>query len=66
MKLEKIVLPEAVKYPFEMGDEEFHPTDFKFHYEEILMKLLGEQRGCEARIVDVEFKGNFVVLTIEE
>jgi hypothetical protein len=60
---QKVTVPLAVKYPFEFGDEEFHPTDAKFHYQDLLVKLFGED-GYEMAVVDVEEKGNFLVLSV--
>lgn len=58
----KVILPIVLKYPFEMGDEEFHPTDAKNHYQEILVKVFGE-KGYEMAVVDIML-GNFLVLEV--
>ena len=62
-KATKIIVPLAVKYPFEIGDAEFHPIDAKFYYNDLLVKLLGE-KGYELAVVDIEEKGNFLVLSV--
>lgn len=59
----KVILPIVLKYPFEMGDEEFHPIDARNHYQEILVKVFGE-KGYEMAVVDIMFKGNFLVLEV--
>lgn len=60
---EKITVPMIMKYPFEFGDDEFHPTDAKLHYQDVLVKVLGE-KGYEMAVVDITFKGNFLVLDV--
>ena len=60
---EEIRVPRIVKYPFEFGDDEFHPTDAKLHYQDLLVKLFGE-KGYELAVVDIEEKGNFLVLSV--
>jgi len=59
----KVIVPIVNKYPFEMGDEEFHPIDARNHYQEILVKLFGE-KGHEMAVVDITFKGNFLILDV--
>ena len=58
-----VTVPLAVKYPLEFGDEEFHPSDAKLHYQDLLVKLFGE-KGDELAVVDIEEKGNFLVLSV--
>ena len=62
-KAQKVTVPLAVIFPFEFGDEEFHPTDAKLHYQDLLVKLFGED-GYGMNVVDVEENGNFLVLSI--
>lgn len=60
----KIIVPSVMKFPFEMGDDEWHPIDERNHYQEILIKILGEEKGIESAIVDITFDGNFIILEI--
>ena len=62
-KTRKVTVPLAVKYPYTIDDDEYHPIDEKFHYENLLGKLFGEE-GHEMQIVDIKIKGNFLVLEV--
>ena len=46
-----------------MGDDEWHPIDEKNHYQDILVKVFGEE-GWEMAIVDITVEGNFLVLDV--
>lgn len=59
----KIYVPIAVKFPFKMGDDEWHPIDERNHYQDVLIKLFGEEGG-ELAIVDIEEKGNILILSV--
>ena len=63
-KVEKVVIPSVMKFPFEMGDDEWHPIDERNHYQEILIKIFGEEKGIESAIVDITFDGDFIILDV--
>ena len=60
---EKIFVPRVMNYPFDMGDEEFHPVCANEHYEDILLGIFGE-KSYEMSIVDVEVTSLFVVISV--
>ena len=62
----KIEIQKSEMYPYEMGDEEFHPIDEKNHYCEILQKMFGEQRGYKMAVVDIEIINDKVILSVIE
>ena len=59
----KIYVPKVWDYPHKMGDDEFHPACANEHYEDILLKVLGD-KGYEKRIVGVEVTDLFVVICV--
>ncbi len=62
----KVIVPQALEYPLNHDDDGYHPIDERNHYTEVLQKIFGEQRGAEMGVVDIKFKGEFLILSVIE